>query len=213
MKYVRKPTAIIVSPLLLLMLSGCAFGEGFQQGRAAGRAYDGSAHYKAGELDLAIEDYNQAIEIDPEYAPAYAGRAWAYFDKGLPKPALVDAKKAVELEPMAAEAYHARGAAYILNSQPDLALNDLNKAIELEPENARIYPNRGALQWSIGNKEEALTDFHKSLDISTDPGDREFIARSLQSEVPSFRDQLGVTQNETERQQIEDLLQKIGVDP
>lgn len=209
----RKYPAKIVTLLLLLVLSGCAFGEGFQQGRAIANVEDGVAYHEAGEFDRAIAEYSRAIELDPEHAPAYASRAWAYFDKGLPKPALADAKKAVELDPMYANAYHARGAAYLLNSQLDLALDDFNKAIELEPGNSRIYLNRGAVQWRMGFKEEALTDYHTAIDLSGESNDREYIVRSLQSFVPTLRDQHSVARNESEIKQIEDLLQKIEVDP
>ena len=36
------------------------------------------------------DDYGQVIELDPEYASAYSGRAWAYYEKGDNQQALAD---------------------------------------------------------------------------------------------------------------------------
>jgi len=59
----------------------------------------GSAWDDLGRADRAIQDFNQAIQADPSYAPAYYNRSFAYEKKGLLKLALEDMKKALDLEP------------------------------------------------------------------------------------------------------------------
>ncbi|MEZ5889615.1 MAG: tetratricopeptide repeat protein [Xanthobacteraceae bacterium] len=40
------------------------------------------AYNKKGELDLAMQDFEQAIKLDPKYVGAFVNRARANFDKG-----------------------------------------------------------------------------------------------------------------------------------
>jgi tetratricopeptide (TPR) repeat protein len=47
----------------------------------------------------AIADYSKAIELDPEYGDAYAGRARAYAEAKHPAQAKADAAKAEQLKP------------------------------------------------------------------------------------------------------------------
>ena len=55
------------------------------------------AYYTKGELDLAIKDFNKAIELNPEYPYAYYNRGIAYADKGNTDQAIGDFSKAIEL--------------------------------------------------------------------------------------------------------------------
>ena len=49
--------------------------------------------------DLAVADYNKAIELDPAYAPAWLGRGMVYRQQGNAMQALGDFNKAMELKP------------------------------------------------------------------------------------------------------------------
>jgi tetratricopeptide (TPR) repeat protein len=42
----------------------------------------GFVYYTTSEFDLAISDYNKAVEMDRRYAQAYYNRALAYYHKG-----------------------------------------------------------------------------------------------------------------------------------
>ena len=48
------------------------------------------AYEKKGDYDLALEDYNKVIELNPNYAEAYYSRGMAYGKKGDYDLALVD---------------------------------------------------------------------------------------------------------------------------
>ena len=54
----------------------------------------GAAYGYKGEYDLALADYNKAIEMSPDDALAYKGRAKIYFDKGEYEKAWLDVEKA-----------------------------------------------------------------------------------------------------------------------
>ncbi|MEG3440293.1 tetratricopeptide repeat-containing serine protease family protein, partial [Pannus brasiliensis CCIBt3594] len=73
------------------------------------------------QTDLALSDYNQAIEIDPRFAMAYNNRALLYAEQHQTDLALADYKKAIDLDPRDAMAYNNRGNLYYQQQKFDLA--------------------------------------------------------------------------------------------
>jgi tetratricopeptide (TPR) repeat protein len=65
----------------------------------------GAAYVKQGEGDLAIDEYTQAIEIDPQLAEAYVKRGLAYYFRGDIDLAIADYDRAIEIDPQYADAY------------------------------------------------------------------------------------------------------------
>jgi len=124
-------------------------------------------------LDRAITDYDQAIELDPQFAGAYTNRGLAYSNKGNLDRAIADLDQAIALNPQYANAYFSRGFAYALAGQYDQALADLSEAIEIgvsEPGlNAFAYFMRGALYAEIGGREKAVSDLERALELGLDP--------------------------------------------
>ena len=72
----------------------------------------GIAYYDLGNYKQAIEDYNRAIEIKPDYADAYYNRGIAYNGLGNYRQAIEDYNRAIEIKPGYAKAYINRGNAY-----------------------------------------------------------------------------------------------------
>ena len=71
-----------------------------------------------GNLRQAIEDYDRAIEINPENAGAYYNRGVAYGKLGDHRQAIEDYDRAIEINPEYAEAYNNRGARLWQTRQP-----------------------------------------------------------------------------------------------
>jgi tetratricopeptide (TPR) repeat protein len=67
--------------------------------RAAKVYNEGAAAYEAGELDKAVEQFQQAVEMEPTLAPAWAALALVQLDRSEWAGALVAARKVRELEP------------------------------------------------------------------------------------------------------------------
>ena len=82
----------------------------------------GIEKYLSGDIEGAIEDYNRAIKIDSNYAPAYYNRGIAFLELGDPFNAVKDFTKAIEINPDYALAYYNRGIIYE-------ELGDSNKAL------------------------------------------------------------------------------------
>ena len=98
-------------------------------------------HFRRKSLEYARQMFNKAIEIDPEYARAYAGVAdscsllFTYFDarESHLRQADLASLKAIELEPELAEAHVARGIALSMGKRFEEAVPEFELAIKLDP--------------------------------------------------------------------------------
>lgn len=60
---------------------------------------EGLVYNNNGEHHKAIVAFTKAIELDPNFAPAYSNRGWAYIELGQYEQAIADCTKAIELDP------------------------------------------------------------------------------------------------------------------
>jgi TolB-like protein/Tfp pilus assembly protein PilF len=141
---------------------------------------------KREDIEVARKKFEQAIETDPEYAPARAAlaHAWLLLERdeyGKADKAIVDAvvepqlRAALELSPDLPEAIAIRGLHHLQRYRYDDARRDLNRAIDLNPNYALAYLWRS---WTFFQQEkylEMLADKEKayeldpmSLEISSD---------------------------------------------
>ena len=61
------------------------------------------------EIKGAIEDFNKAIEINPQYAEAFNNRGIVKYNLGDKQGAIKDYNKAIEINPQYADAFNNRG--------------------------------------------------------------------------------------------------------
>lgn len=92
----------------------------------------GLIHRRMKEFQKAIDDYTNAIKVNPNSA-AYSGRCLTYYDFGKYEEAAADCSEAISLKPNTAMSYYYRGLARIKFEQNALAINDFRKAIEINP--------------------------------------------------------------------------------
>ena len=77
----------------MLAREGNTSGQLSRAGTIAGRSQG-----LLGEYQRAIEDYDKAIQLDPDLAPAYNNRAWAYYYLGQYTKQAADEAKACSLD-------------------------------------------------------------------------------------------------------------------
>ena len=97
------------------------------------------------EPKKAIEYFNNAIELEPDYANDTffcARRGNAYSDLGQYERAIEDYDDAIRLDPDWGNNYFYRGLAYRKLGQYERAIKDYNRAIRLDPDDAENYYNK-----------------------------------------------------------------------
>ncbi|WP_045356369.1 trypsin-like peptidase domain-containing protein, partial [Microcystis aeruginosa] len=99
--------------------------------RAAWYLNRGNLYSDLQKYELALSDYNKAIDINPNYAGAYNNRGILYKDLQKYELALSDYNKAIDINPNFAMAYNNRGNLYSDLQKYELALSDYNKAIDI----------------------------------------------------------------------------------
>lgn len=111
----------------------------------------------------AINSYDQAISVEPEFVCAYNDRGNIYLTQGNLDAALADYDMAIAIDPEFAHPYNNRGLIYAERRSFDLALSDFNQTIAYDPENALGYVNRGDVYFDLKNWEFALSDYNQAI--------------------------------------------------
>ncbi|NLP10778.1 tetratricopeptide repeat protein [bacterium] len=124
-----------------------------------------------------LEYYEQAIEKDPNYAPAYAELAVTYFWLGQPLGALnpqreafskskAAAIKAVELDDKLAEAHAALAIATLFYDWDwESAERGYKRALELNPNSADAHREYAIYLGMIGRHRESIAEVQRALDL------------------------------------------------
>ena len=86
---------------------------------------------KVNEYPRAIEDHDEAIRLDPQFAVAYTNRGNAYQNLREYPRAIEDFNEAIRLDPQLALAYVNRALAYSRLGEDTDAQHDTERAIEL----------------------------------------------------------------------------------
>eukprot|EP01031_Cornospumella_fuschlensis_P044498 gene44498-54421_t len=83
-------------------------GSGMEEYKQLANSYkdQGNTAFQAGDVELAISLFTQAIDLDPDNHVFYSNRSAAYMKKDSISKALYDAEKCVELAPDWAKGYN-----------------------------------------------------------------------------------------------------------
>jgi tetratricopeptide (TPR) repeat protein len=95
--------------------------------------YVGEAHRLLGEFEDAIKAYDQAVELNPIFAPAYLGRALAQAGINPQADIQKDLDKAIKEDPGFADAYLQRAMFLLAQKKYAQAQEDVGKLGELRP--------------------------------------------------------------------------------
>jgi tetratricopeptide (TPR) repeat protein len=131
----------------------------------------GQVYEKSGNTIKALEDYNQALKIDPKYAYAYVKRGNLYQKMGSNKKALEDYSQAIKLNPKYAFKYQNRASLYQNSRDDNKALKNYDWTIKMHPNDAKAYLKRGNLYQEIGDKIQALDDYNQALKLNPENAD------------------------------------------
>jgi len=138
-----------------------------------GRYY--AEQYTKEGVDKGIECFHQAIDLDPNYALAYAGLAYTYTvvsndllsapREVMPK-ASAAAKKAVELDDTLPEAHLEMGIVHSWYDYDwDAAGKEYSRAIELGPNYAHAHEYYGYYLLAVGRTQEGIAEAKRAIEL------------------------------------------------
>jgi tetratricopeptide (TPR) repeat protein len=106
--------------------------------------------------EQARKAYQQALQIDPAYMPAYLALARLYAVDGDKERCLATYTEALRHHPKDASVWHELGMCHLRLNQTSSALQELQKASKLDPENRRFAKDYGYALGRLGRFDESL---------------------------------------------------------
>jgi tetratricopeptide (TPR) repeat protein len=120
---------------------------------------------KEKEYEDAIKAFDEAIEINSQYAPSWHNKGKALGKLKRYEEALIAFEKAIEINPKNANAWYNKGIVLFDYEKYEDAIRADEKAIEINPKQASFWYNKGVALGKLERHEEALRAFEKALKI------------------------------------------------
>jgi stress-induced-phosphoprotein 1 len=106
----------------------------------------GNNAFKDGRYEEAIDQFTQAINMDPTNHIYYSNRSAAYASMKMWDEALDDAKKCIDIQPTWAKGWSRKGAALHGRGNFDMAIVSYNQGLKIEPNNEALKAGLKAAQ-------------------------------------------------------------------
>lgn len=116
----------------------------------------GICHREQGDLEKAVNAFNRALTLNPDYAPAHYGLGLSHIRQGDAEAAVVDFSRAVRLNPARPDFQNNLGYAYMEQDRLDLAEDHFRKSLALEPDYRLAQNNLAVCRFLKGEETEAL---------------------------------------------------------
>ncbi|MFY9561463.1 MAG: protein kinase [Terriglobales bacterium] len=129
----------------------------------------GRMHSWQGKADLALQEFTQALKLNPRHPDALLGIAGAYERMGRIREAEDTFKRAAALRPDYWDGYNSLGLFYVRQKRLTEAIAEFQHVIELTPDNATAYNNLATAYMEMGNPKvlpQAAEALEKSAQLS-----------------------------------------------
>jgi predicted CXXCH cytochrome family protein len=137
-------------------LAVAAAENGFNADRAEGWLNAANLQVQMGDAGAAETSYRRALELEPEFVPAYVNLADLYRQLGAEDEAEQSLRQGLLAAPDAAALHYALGLSLARSSRLDEALTEFARAAELAPDSAQYRYVYGVALNSAGRTDEAL---------------------------------------------------------
>ncbi len=142
-------------------------GPSFNE-RKAESLYERARAREKKDRKAKINDYTQALKLNPRFAEAYSSRGFIYVQIRQYEKALADFNEAIRINTHFAEAFLRRGMVYEYIGKYDEAISDFNEAIRLNPRFVEAYTCRGTYYRKKKDLKRAISDYTKAIQHNPD---------------------------------------------
>jgi tetratricopeptide (TPR) repeat protein len=153
----------------LLLVFSLAFNLLASVARCADSDFNlASATDRLGNLQGAIEQYQRALRLKPDFATAQNNLASDLLRMGKVREAMAHYRQALQIEPRYADAHY--NLAVVLNSSgrtPE-AIEQYEQVLRINPDHAEAHNNLGAALAQLGRVQEAMEHWEQALRINPD---------------------------------------------
>ncbi len=157
--------------VVAFLLTACAAQQAREKAgnRESARIHTelGAGYYQQGQMGVALDEFNEAIKIDPDYALAYNGLGLVYVRLGEDAKADANFMKSIQLEPGNPESHNNYGTFLCSRNRIDESIAQFNDAVRdplyATPEMA--YLNAGICSLKKKDEKNAEAYLQKALQI------------------------------------------------
>lgn len=128
----------------------------------------GVALQQRGEIDVAIEYYEQAVGIRPDYTQVYYAMGLALRNKGDLRASIECLSTAVKNKPNNVDALNNLAAALQHDGELDAAIDCYEQALKIDPSCSEVYNNLGIALQVNDDLDAAINCFRQALEIKPD---------------------------------------------
>jgi len=138
----------------------------------------GTALRQKGQIDEAIRQYQAAIRLNPDFAPAYNELGTTLGQKGQIDEAIIQFQEAIRIEPGYTLVHFNLGNALLEKGQTDEAIREYREALRrqlwLTLGDPNLHNNLGLALARKGQTDEAITQYQEALRLEPDDPDIHF---------------------------------------
>jgi tetratricopeptide (TPR) repeat protein len=147
---------------------------GCTTGNYVARLNLGTALLQKGRMDEAITQFQQALQIKPDYADACNNLGNVLMEKGRVDEAIAHYQKALQISPDLAVLHVNLGNALMQKGRVDEAITQFQQGLQFQSDNADAHNNLGNILLQSGRVDEAITQFQQALEIKPDNADAHY---------------------------------------
>jgi protein O-mannosyl-transferase len=122
----------------------------------------------AGRLPEALEQYEQALRLDPDYFNAHLDMGSILLELGRPQEAVVQCQEALRLQPDHRGAHFNLGNALLQTGKVPEAIAEYEEALRIKPDFVEAHENLGLALMGSGRMSEAITHYEQALRFKPD---------------------------------------------
>ncbi|GAB4524799.1 MAG: hypothetical protein Tsb0014_03600 [Pleurocapsa sp.] len=137
--------------------------------------------YKNKDLKGAIEDYNEALDLNSQSHICHNNLGIIYYKLEEYTKAIENYNQAINLNVKNHVYYNNRGNAYYKLEEYAKAIEDYSEAIKLNPYNADYYNNRGNVYYHLTEYQKAIEDYSEAIKLN--PHNSDYYNNKFNAEI------------------------------
>ncbi len=122
----------------------------------------------AGKKAVAVQDYDEALRLNPEFAEAYLNRGVLEGEQGNPAAAIADFSSGLRYHPNYPEARYNLGNTLHALGRNAEAVAEYDRALRLRPSYPEVENNLGATLVDLGRTPEAIRHYQRAIELDPD---------------------------------------------